>query len=147
MGDSSQVPRTKPPFARGYKLLSGAGLLLLSCGTADHLQIPPEDAGESAADVKSAVNVCPVFGGSLVMPQRIPPDASSSIVVRVTDPDAPDSQLVFSWSAPSGSFSESDNPMTNYRCGQVGPVELMVTATDRVGCVSNLRIDVDCVAN
>ncbi len=81
------------------------------------------------------------------MPQRLAAGQSATIVVRATDPDAPDSQLVFAWSAASGSFSSSDKPTTSYRCAELGTQRLICTATDRVGCVSSLKLDVECAAN
>lgn len=129
-------------------LVMSAALSLLGCGSADHVLVPPpEEPDASQADVSSGVNVCPVFGGSLIMPQRIRPGESASITVRVTDPDAPDAQLVFDWTASSGTFSASDKSVTTYRCDKVGTAELTVTAKDRAGCVSQQRISVECVAN
>jgi hypothetical protein len=81
------------------------------------------------------------------MPQRIAPGESTEIMVRVTDPDAPDSQLVLAWSAASGTFSASDKPMTTYRCVEPGTQQLTCTAKDKPGCVSELDIDVECVSN
>lgn len=129
-------------------VLAGVGLWLLGCGSAEHSVIPePEEAGADQAEVSSGVNVCPLFTGSLVMPQRIALGEASEIMVRVTDPDAPDSQLVLSWSAASGTFSASDNRMTIYRCGEPGTQRLTCTAKDKPGCVSTLNIDVECVSN
>ncbi len=126
----------------------GVGLWLLACGSAEHAVIPePAEAGADQAEVSSGVNVCPLFTGSLVMPQRIAPGESTEIMVRVTDPDAPDSQLVLAWSAASGTFSASDKPMTTYRCVEPGTQQLTCTAKDKPGCVSELDIDVECVSN
>jgi hypothetical protein len=124
------------------------GLWLLGCGSAEHAVIPePVEAGSDQAEVSSRVNVCPLFTGSLVMPQRIALGETSEIMVRVTDPDAPDSQLVLAWSASSGTFSASDNRMTTYRCGEPGTQQLTCTAKDKPGCVSSLNIDVECVSD
>ena len=147
MKGSYRAPHFEPRF-RACQLVTSAALWLFGCGSADHVLVPSQQEPDaSRADVSSAVNVCPVFGGSLVMPQRIRPNESSSITVRVTDPDAPSAQLVFQWSAPSGSFSASDESVTTYRCGELGSIVLTMTARDRVGCVSQQRIDVECVAN
>ena len=133
---------------RNAALASVAFVLLLACGDADHVRVPPaDDAGSEAVQVNSGVNVCPRFSGSLVMPQRIGPNESSSIAVRATEPDAPDSLLIFAWSAASGTFTPADKAATKYRCGEIGTESLTVTATDQRGCVSTLQIDVECVAN
>jgi hypothetical protein len=126
----------------------GMGLWLFGCGSGEHAIIPePVEASADPAEVSSGVNVCPVFAGSLVVPQRITLGETSVLAVRVTDPDAPDSQLIFAWSAASGSFSASDKPMTTYRCTELGSQELTLTVKDKPGCVSKLVIDVECVSN
>ena len=125
-----------------------ACLCALACGSGDHTTVPELDAGADAeAEIHSGVNVCPRFDGTLVMPQRIAPEESSLITVSASDPDAPDSQLTFSWSAPSGRFSASDESVTSYRCDRVGVEQLTVSARDRRGCASELKIDVECIAN
>lgn len=137
-----------PKLLHSAPLAFGAFLALLGCGSGE--QTPSQGsagASDEQAQVSSGVNVCPIFEGSLVMPQRINPGQSSAIVVRATDPDAPDSQLVFSWTAASGSFSASDKKTTSYRCEAPGMQRLTFTATDRVGCISTLNVDVECVAN
>jgi hypothetical protein len=125
------------------------GLCALACSSGEH---PSEREPEPAAsadptEVQSGVNVCPRFDGSLVMPQRIAPNEAAVITVSATDPDAPDSLLTFAWSAPSGSFTASDKPVTIYRCTRVGAEQLSVVARDRRGCTTELKIDVECVSN
>ncbi len=136
----------RPRIAR--RLLTCAGLWLLACGGADHVSVPePPDADAGPTKVNSDVNVCPVFGGSLVMPQRIGPSEAALIIVRASDPDSADSSLIYAWSAASGTFSANDRPVTNYRCSEPGTESLTVTAKDAHGCISSLTIDVECVAN
>jgi hypothetical protein len=148
MPNPCRSPRPIRKFKLSSWLVFGAGFWLLACGGGDQVQVPERaDAGNEQAQVNSGVNVCPVFAGSLVMPQRIGPGQKSNIAVRATDPDAPDSELIFAWSAASGSFSASDKPMTSYRCADSGSQRLTFTATDRIGCVSSLNIDVECVAD
>jgi len=122
-------------------------LYALACGAADHAPTPEPAVSADPTEVQSGVNVCPRFGGSLVMPQRILPDEASVITVSATDPDAPDSLLVYSWSASSGTLSSSDKPVTIYHCTRVGAEQLTVVARDRGGCTIELKIDVECVAN
>ena len=120
-----------------------AALCVLGCGVADRV-----DAGDPGAEtrVASGVNVCPHFEGALILPQRIAPDETAFIAVRATDPDAADSLLIFAWSAMSGTFTFSDEPVTNYSCSKLGAEQLTVTAKDRPGCSSDLTISVECVA-
>lgn len=144
---TSPSSRRSPRFGYGSGLVAVAGLLILACGGAEHNRVPePIEAGAEPAKVSSEINICPRFEGSLVMPKRIGPDESSVIAVSATDPDAPDSLLIFDWNAPSGSFSENGKSVTSYRCAEIGSQRLTVTAEDRWGCVGTLTIDVECLA-
>jgi len=120
---------------------------VLACGTADHVTVPPASDGDAGTSVASAVNLCPRFDGSLVLPQHILPTQSAMLAVMASDPDGADSQLVFAWSAPSGVFSERDKPVTNYKCSKLGQEQLTITAADHQGCSSTLTIGVVCIAN
>lgn len=142
-----QDPSRHPAQLARSILAIATSLGVLACGAADHAPEPEPAASADPTEVQSGVNVCPRFDGSIVMPKRIAPDEASVITVSATDPDAPDSLLVFSWSAPSGSFSSSDKPVTIYRCTRVGVEQLTVVARDRRGCTAELKIDVECVAN
>ena len=121
-------------------------LCVLACGSGEHTQVPPSVDADAGTSISSGVNVCPYFEDSLVLPQRIAPRESAFIAVRATDPDAADSQLVFRWSATSGTFSAGDKPVTNYSCLKLGAEQLTVTVTDRQGCSSDLTIGVQCIA-
>jgi hypothetical protein len=135
-------------LGRACLLIAATALSLLACGAADHAVTQGSaEAGAAPAQVSSGVNVCPHFEGSLVMPQRIGPTESAQIAVRASDPDAADSLLVFAWSAPSGSFSADDKPVTSYTCGELGTEQLTVTARDGHDCIDELKINVECVAN
>jgi len=81
------------------------------------------------------------------MPQRIRPDEAALITVRAVDPDASNALLTFEWRAASGSFNPSDKPVTTYRCSRLGIEPLTVSARDRQGCLSELSVPVDCIAN
>ncbi|HEY0467793.1 MAG TPA: hypothetical protein VGC79_26510 [Polyangiaceae bacterium] len=125
-----------------------SALCAFACGAGDQADVTEVMNGDDAgAEVASGINVCPHFEGSLVMPQRIRPNEPSVIAVGATDPDASDSQLVFAWTGTAGTFDPSDKSVTIYRCTRLGSELLTVTATDRKGCVSSLKIAVECIAN
>jgi hypothetical protein len=143
--------RDRSSFRRSARLERGAAavasvLCVLACGSGEHTQVPPSVDADAGTSISSAVNVCPYFEDSLILPQRIPPRESALVAVRATDPDAADSLLAFRWSATSGTFSVSDKPVTNYSCLKLGAAQLTVTVTDRQGCSSDLTIGVQCVA-
>ncbi len=120
-------------------------LLLLGCGSGTAQVLGPDqtDAGPSL-QVYPTVNVCPVFNQSLINPRSIGPDASAEVVVFASDPDGLNSSLAFEWTASSGSFSEPKLPATLYRCDARGPQVLYVRALDRLGCSTELDLDVTC---
>ncbi|MET0791002.1 MAG: hypothetical protein ABW061_05730 [Polyangiaceae bacterium] len=135
------------PFVRSsLPRLGLLGWLLLSCGTGTHSSIPDDvlsDAGPSV-QVFPNVNVCPVFSQSLIIPRAISPRASAEVIVFATDPDGVDTALEFDWTATSGSFSDPRLPATRYSCRERGPQVLSVRALDRLGCRTQLDLDVTC---
>jgi hypothetical protein len=144
---SSSYLRLSASLTRSPAALCCA-LCALACGTAQHTEVPPvaETNADAGTSVSSAVNVCPFFRDSRLLPQRVPSGQSASIVVHATDPDAPDSLLSFRWDATSGTFSPDDEPVTNYRCSKVGAEQLNVTVTDQQGCSAGLTLGVECLA-
>ena len=127
--------------------LSCLALLSFGCGSGTQQVLVPDQAAADAGpslQLYPTVNVCPVFNQSLVNPRSIAPGASAEVVVFVTDPDGFDGSLVFDWSASSGSFSEPKSSATLYRCDARGPQLLNVRALDRLGCSTQLDLDVTC---
>lgn len=141
------TPRKRALYTVGQLALCALSVALAACGSADHPLPDTPDASPEQAEVSSGVNVCPSFQGSLVMPGHVQVGDAAYIVVRASDPDAPDSSLTFAWSAAKGRFSSPDKAQTSYRCETPGVARLTVTATDRQGCESQLTLSVDCVTN
>jgi len=126
----------------------GIGLvLLLGCGAAEQTDsgpgAPPESSG--LTDFDPAVNVCPHFEGSLILPQTVLEGEYAFIAVRATDPDADDLSLTYRWSAPSGEFSSPLEPTTEYRCAVGGVQPLTVVASDLRSCDVELQLDITCI--
>ncbi|HYQ03179.1 MAG TPA: hypothetical protein VER96_31110 [Polyangiaceae bacterium] len=124
-----------------------AALGAAACGSSEHTEVAQTDGGPEQAEVASGVNVCPLFEGSLVMPQMVRVGENASISVHAKDPDGADSRLVFAWTASSGSFDPSDKSVTSYTCAESGVQELLITARDRPGCISSLTVLVQCIGN
>jgi hypothetical protein len=144
---SRSPPGSVPTPERGSLAALMTVFCVIGCGGAEHQKIPPVAEAEAGTQVASGVNVCPRFEGSLILPQRIRPGETAVVAVRVSDPDAADSQLVFAWTATSGTFSASDSSVTNYDCSEIGSEQLTFSAVDRQGCSSSLTIAVECIAN
>jgi hypothetical protein len=140
-------PRSVSTPDRGSLAALVTALFVIGCGGAEHQRLPPAAETEAGTQVASGVNVCPRFEGSLILPQRIGPGETAVVAVRVSDPDAADSQLAFAWTATSGTFSASDESVTDYTCSEIGKEQLTFTAVDRPGCSSSLTITVECVAD
>ena len=142
--------RARSSFFHGAQLklswlVACGGLCVTACGSAEHVEVPRVADSIADASVSSGVNVCPSIQSSLVLPQQIAPSENALVAVRAVDPDGAESQLVFRWTASSGTFSESNKSVTNYACSQLGTAQLTVTVTDGPGCTATLTLTVDCV--
>ena len=118
---------------------------LFACGSGEQTQPSQMSEPQPITQVDPTVNVCPLFGGSLIIPLDIGPAVSSQIAVRATDPDGDDAALVYDWSASSGTFSRPDQPTTAYRCSALGAQALRVRARDPRGCFNSLVLNVNCI--
>ncbi|MEI9941170.1 MAG: hypothetical protein WDO69_28465 [Pseudomonadota bacterium] len=121
------------------------GVLTAACGSGESVGDPTAGVGVKEVDFQSSVNVCPAFQGSAANPTEIPPGQPAQIFALAVDPDGPDSDLEFQWSAESGTFSEPTRSLTEYRCGRPGPLQLQVVAVDRDACASSLGVNVTCL--
>ncbi len=115
-------------------------------GSDEHSRISPPNEDPQLVDFESKINICPAFQGSAANPTEIPPQQPAQILVLAQDPDGPDSELEFEWSAESGTFSEPTRSLTEYRCGKPGAGLLHVVARDSIGCASSLNVNVTCLA-
>lgn len=124
-------------------LLALCACALFGCGSGEQVSGAP--SGEPFTTVDPTINVCPHFAASLVIPLDIAPTVAAQIVVRATDPDGNSAGLVYDWSASSGTFSKPDQPTTTYRCSELGPQALHVSARDEQGCAGILALNVNCI--
>jgi hypothetical protein len=127
-------------------LTSVVACAVFGCGASPQVDTPQSTDSKPLVAFDPEINVCPVFEGMLVIPLDIPPNVPAQIIVKVTDPDGIDAALTYEWSAPSGNFSDPKSPITAYRCAELGPQALRVTAEDVVGCGRSTELNVSCVA-
>jgi hypothetical protein len=59
--------------------------------------------------------------------------------------DLEDDAISFKWSAPAGTFSQAEWPVTYYRCDATGDQIITLMVSDNPGCVSIEEIPVTCV--
>jgi hypothetical protein len=126
-------------------LICIGALASCGCGSGDQTDPAPASNAQPFVQVEPTINVCPVFSDSLVIPLDIGPGVTAEIAVRASDPHGNDASLIYDWSAPSGTFSEPDRPVTAYRCAALGQQALQVRALDLRGCTGSLLIDVNCI--
>jgi hypothetical protein len=127
--------------------LVAASLLLLACGSGDGSRdARDEQDGPPPVPLTMVdINVCPLFLGSLVVPQQLLPGEAALVAVRASDPDDDDRRLTYSWSASSGEFAEPGLPITEYRCAELGEQKLTVHTKDQWDCDAELHLDVTCM--
>lgn len=116
------------------------------CGVPDSSQVATGNEPEpQEAQVAPDVNTCPSFAFYFVLPKEIPRNEVAKLIVQGTDEDADDADLAYAWEASSGTFDDSSRPITTYRCDQLGPQMLTITATDSSSCSKLLALDVNCL--
>ena len=70
-----------------------------------------------------------------------------ALAIAAHDPDNGPSPLAYSWSAPSGSFSDATSATPTFVCTAPGPVTLTATASDgdaTAGCAATMSVVVTC---
>jgi hypothetical protein len=76
-------------------------------------------------------NICPVVQDLNATPNPIPPGQSTTLIeVEARDPDDQPEPLVTTLAAPSGWFDDPNALTTTFTCGDRGPVEVCVVASD-----------------
>jgi hypothetical protein len=98
-------------------------------------------------------NTCPIIASLTADPNPIPAGESTTTVrVDATDPDEFPEPLSTEYSSEGGAFEDRFAPITTFRCGEPGPVEVVVEATDgnpecnqtrglTVQCPSDIRLN------
>ena len=126
-------------------LASLGACALLGCGSGEQTQPTQAADPQAFTQIDPTINVCPAFGGALVIPLDIGPNVLAQLVVHATDPDGNSAALAYDWSAPSGTFSDPNQPTTTYRCSAPGAQALQVRARDERDCYGSLILNVNCL--
>jgi hypothetical protein len=129
-------------------LLGWAGALFYvaeaACGSADSTRAVREEPQE--ARVHSAINSCPTFQFSLILPETIHEGEVASVVALASDHGSGGSSIRYQWSATSGRFDTPNDSSSQYTCTDAGPQVLSVTASDQDGCEKRQDFSVVCDA-
>lgn len=121
-------------------------MLAWGCGSGDHVQGVAPVPSNPLVEFNPDVNQCPSIHGAVVIPLEIPPLVLAQVAAYAVDPDAAESQLVYAWTAESGTFVDSGKAVTEYQCTELGPQILSVSVRDVSGCSGHLTVQVDCIA-
>jgi len=134
-----------------HALLGWAGVLfyvtLAACGSADSTSAAREERQKpQEARIASAINSCPTFQFSLILPEVIHEGEIANVVAFASDPGSGESSIRYEWSATSGEFDTPHDPSSQYTCSDSGPQVLSVTASDREGCEMRQDFSILCAA-
>jgi len=97
--------------------------------------------------LNGTLNVCPVADGISANPADVAIGFPVALALAAHDSDSGPSPLAYSWSAPSGSFSNPSSATPSFVCNTPGPVTLTATVTDgdaTPGCSDTLSVVVTC---
>ncbi|MBW2587323.1 MAG: hypothetical protein JRD92_10320 [Deltaproteobacteria bacterium] len=91
-------------------------------------------------------NTCPIIEDFAANPNPIPAGEDTTIVrVDAVDPDEFPQPLRTELSSPTGAFADKSASETLFRCGEPGPVEISVKATDGdTACDETRNITIQC---
>jgi hypothetical protein len=97
--------------------------------------------------VNGVINVCPVADGLSANPAEVSVGFPIVLGAAAHDPDNGPSPLSYSWTAPSGAFSNGTSATPTFVCNTPGPVTLTVTISDgdsTPGCSATASVTVNC---
>jgi hypothetical protein len=97
--------------------------------------------------VNGNANVCPVADGISANPADIAVGFPVALAIAAHDADSGPAPLAYSWTAPSGSFSNPGSATPTFVCNTPGPVTLTATVSDgdpTPGCADTLSVVVTC---
>jgi len=97
--------------------------------------------------VNGVLNICPVADGLSANPADISVGFPIALGAAAHDPDSSPSPLSYSWTAPSGFFSDPTSSTPTFVCNLPGPVTLTVMISDgdaTPGCAATTSVTVTC---
>jgi hypothetical protein len=131
----------------GMSSCSGSGHLKVRAGATTKIQIALSCVGIHDGLIHIVVDVaCPwlQIDSYTVSPLAASVGGQISVSAKATDMDG--GQAAFSWSAPTGTFSEPQDESTTYTCASPGVIPLMVSVDDN-GCHAEKMATVTCVGD
>jgi len=80
--------------------------------------------------INGTVNTCAVLDGITANPGEVTVGSSIALTAVAHDPDHGPSPIAYSWSAPSGSFSDPTSAAPKFTCAAAGMVTVTATVSD-----------------
>jgi hypothetical protein len=94
-----------------------------------------------------AINVCPVIDGVTATPTEVALGGSIALVAAAHDADSAPSPLSYTWSAPSGAFTDTSTAATRFTCTAPGAVTISLALSDGdAPCNDTAQVTVTCSA-
>ena len=106
-----------------------------------------QPAKTGSVAINGTINTCPVADGISANPADVAVGFPVTLALTAHDSDSGPSPLAYSWSAPSGSFSNASSATPTFVCSTPGPVTLTATVSDgdpTPGCADTLSVVVTC---
>jgi hypothetical protein len=106
-----------------------------------------EVAKTGSVSVNGAINVCPVADGLTANPSTVFVGYPVALTFASHDPDNGPSPLAYSWSAPSGTFTNGTTATPTFVCSVPGQVILTATASDgdpSTSCAATMSVTINC---
>ena len=106
-----------------------------------------QPAKTGSVAVNGTINICPVADGLSANPSDVAVGFPIALAIAAHDLDNGPSPLTYSWTAPSGSFSNAASATPTFVCNMPGPVTLTATASDgdaTAGCAATMSVVVTC---
>jgi phospholipase C len=100
-----------------------------------------------SVSVTGTFNVCPVLDGLEAKPAEVVVGGTIALSALAHDPDGGPAALGFSWSASSGSFSDTASATPIFTCASAGTVTVTATVSDgdpTPGCTDHLSATLTC---
>jgi len=134
----------------GATTCSGSGTFNVTAGAVATVAVTldcHQPANTGSVAVNGTINICPVADGLSANPSDVAVGFPIALAIAAHDPDNGPSPLTYSWTAPSGSFSNATSATPTFVCNAPGPVTLTATASDgdaTAGCAATMTVVVTC---
>jgi hypothetical protein len=126
----------------GQKTCEGSAPFKVMSGVTTRVQIALKCGGQVLVGIGVSCNDTPLVD---VLVSPIAATVGSYVIGRAGSARPDGGPLTFTWSAPSGTFSDPNASQTNFTCTQVGPVKVTLQVADDEMCQQSYTSTVTCL--